>query len=59
MMATTAVLAAGGIHVGGWEWTGDFTALDLIAAGTNALEMVRCSPAAPTTTRTSPSSGSC
>ena len=37
MMATTAVLAAGGIHVGGWEWTGDFTALDLIAAGTNAL----------------------
>ena len=37
MMATTAVLDAGGIHVGGWQWIGSFTTLDLIAAATNAL----------------------
>ena len=37
MIAAAAVLAAGGIHVGGWKWTGNFTTLDLIAAGTNAL----------------------
>ena len=37
MMAATEVLAAGGIDVGGWDWTGDFTTLDLIAAATNAL----------------------
>ena len=37
MIAAAGVLAAGGIHVGGWTWTGNFTTLDLIAAGTNAL----------------------
>ena len=29
--------ASSSIHTGGWKWTGDFTTLDLIAAGTNAL----------------------
>jgi uncharacterized membrane protein YeiH len=37
MSATATVLAAGGIHVGAWRWTGHFTTLGLIAAGTNAL----------------------
>ena len=30
-------LAAGVSCLHGWMWTGNFTALDLIAAGTNAL----------------------
>src|ERR1700758_151364 len=29
--------ASSSIHTGGWKWTGNFTTLDLIAAGTNAL----------------------
>ena len=29
-------LPASGIMTGGWKWAGDFTTLDLIAAGTNA-----------------------
>jgi uncharacterized membrane protein YeiH len=33
---TGDVLAAG-ITIGGFKWTGDFTTIDLIAAGTNAL----------------------
>ncbi len=37
MMGGAGVLAVGGIHYGGWKWTGDFTGIDLIAAGTNAL----------------------
>ncbi len=38
MMGVSAgIVAAGGIHFGGWKWTGDFTGIDLIAAGTNAL----------------------
>ena len=37
MSAAATVLAAGGFHVGGWKWTGNFTTLDLIAAATNAL----------------------
>jgi uncharacterized membrane protein YeiH len=28
---------ASSIHIGGWKWTGNFTTLDLIAAGINAL----------------------
>ena len=28
---------ASGITIGGFKWTGDFTTIDLIAAGTNAL----------------------
>ena len=32
-----AALAAGASWLHGWKWTGNFTALDLIAAGTNAL----------------------
>ena len=32
-----AVLAAGVAWFGGWKWTGNFTTLDLLAAGTNAL----------------------
>jgi len=31
------VLAANGIHYGGWKFTGDFTLINLIAASTNAL----------------------
>jgi uncharacterized membrane protein YeiH len=31
------VVLANTVHTGGWKWTGDFTVLDLIAAGTNAL----------------------
>jgi uncharacterized membrane protein YeiH len=34
---TASALLATPIHMGGWEWTGSFTALDLIASGTNAL----------------------
>ncbi|WP_344059290.1 trimeric intracellular cation channel family protein [Microbacterium pumilum] len=30
-------MSAQPIDFGGWKWTGDFTTLDLIAAGTNAL----------------------
>jgi len=30
-------MIASAIHTGGWQWTGDFTFLDLVAAGTNAL----------------------
>ncbi|HEY6425640.1 MAG TPA: TRIC cation channel family protein, partial [Acidimicrobiales bacterium] len=30
-------LLATSVTVGGWKWTGSFTTLDLIAAGTNAL----------------------
>jgi hypothetical protein len=32
-----AILAAGVDWLHGWKWTGNFTTLDLIAAGTNAL----------------------
>ena len=32
-----AVLAAGVAWFQGWKWNGNFTTLDLIAAGTNAL----------------------
>jgi uncharacterized membrane protein YeiH len=32
-----AILAAGVVWFHGWKWTGNFTTLDLIAAGTNAL----------------------
>lgn len=32
-----AVLAAGVTWLHGWKWAGSFTTLDLIAAGTNAL----------------------
>ena len=37
MGGAEAIAAAGGIHFGGWKWTGDFTGIDLIAASTNAL----------------------
>jgi uncharacterized membrane protein YeiH len=37
MSIDVGVLAAGGIHFGGWKFTGDFTLIDLIAAATNAL----------------------
>ena len=37
MSIDVGVLAAGGIHCGGWKFTGDFTLIDLIAASTNAL----------------------
>src|SRR5262249_332318 len=30
-------IIAAGITIGGFKWTGNFTAIDLIAAGTNAL----------------------
>ncbi|HSO53432.1 MAG TPA: TRIC cation channel family protein [Actinomycetes bacterium] len=33
----TAAIQAQGVHIGGFEWTGDFTTIDLIAATTNAL----------------------
>jgi len=32
-----SVVAASGVSLGAWKWTGDFTALDLFAAGINAL----------------------
>ncbi|HEX9118087.1 MAG TPA: TRIC cation channel family protein, partial [Anaerolineae bacterium] len=32
-----AILAAGVVWFHGWKWTGNFITLDLIAAGTNAL----------------------
>jgi len=31
------VIQAQGVHIGGFKWTGSFTAIDLIAATTNAL----------------------
>ena len=31
------LVLASSIHIGGWKWAGNFTTLDLIAAGTNAL----------------------
>jgi uncharacterized membrane protein YeiH len=31
------LLASSSANAGGWKWTGNFTTLDLIAAGTNAL----------------------
>ena len=34
---TGSVLLASSIHIGGFEWTGNFTGIDLIAATTNAL----------------------
>ena len=46
MMAST-LLATSSLHVGGWKWTGNFTALDLIAAGTNGALLARrpdCEP---------------
>lgn len=32
-----SVVMASSIQFGGWKWTGDFTSLDLLAAGINAL----------------------
>ena len=46
------------VHFGGWDWTGSFTTIDLIAATTNALNGALLA-GGPTTTGTSPSSGSC
>ena len=37
MSAAATVLAAGGIHIGDWRWTGHFTTLGLIAVGSSAL----------------------
>ena len=34
---TGHLVLASSIHIGGWKWAGNFTTLDLIAAGTNAL----------------------
>jgi Glycine transporter len=36
-MTGPLLLASSSINTGGWKWTGNFTTLDLIAAGTNAL----------------------
>ena len=32
-----APMLATAVHFGGWDWTGSFTTIDLIAASTNAL----------------------
>ncbi len=37
MSIDTLAAAAQGVHIGGFQWTGNFTTLDLIAATTNAL----------------------
>ena len=60
MMAHPLALGvlASSVHWGtGWKWTGNFTTLDLVAAGTNALNGALLARR-PTTTKTSPSSGS-
>ena len=36
-MAASLVLASSPPGIGDFSWTGDYTAVDLIAAGTNAL----------------------
>ena len=36
-MAEPAALIANAVTIGGWKWTGSLTFLDLVAAGTNAL----------------------
>jgi hypothetical protein len=36
-MTGPLLLASSSVNTGGWKWTGNFTTLDLIAAGTNAL----------------------
>ena len=36
-MIDALTFASSAIHVGGFKWTGNFTTIDLIAAGTNAL----------------------
>ena len=36
-MATPLVFASSALGIGGFSWTGGYTAVDLIAAGTNAL----------------------
>jgi len=50
------VLAAS-VHWGGFEWTGSFTTVDLIAASTNALNGALLARR-PATTSSSRSSGS-
>lgn len=37
MTIDAGFLASGGIHYGGWKFSGDFALIDLIAASTNAL----------------------
>ena len=36
-MIDSLPLASSALHIGGFQWTGDFTAIDLIAASTNSL----------------------